>query len=103
MSILDDIKSSFDLALENANTSRALMEVHTRYFGTKGAIKDLFRQLKALPPEEKKSLGAAINPFNEAAQLALKDKLDRISAFEERERESREQIDVTLRPRLPRL
>jgi phenylalanyl-tRNA synthetase alpha chain len=101
--MLDDLKSSFSRDLAAAGTSRALLDLHSRYFGSKGLVKDLFKQLKSLPPEEKKQLGAAINPFSEAAQLELKEKLERVQAEEERARELREQVDVTLPARMPRL
>jgi len=101
--MLEDLKSSFARDLAAAGTSRALLDLHSRYFGSKGLVKDFFKQLKSLPPEEKKQLGAAINPFSEAAQLELKEKLERVQADEERARELHEQVDVTLPPRMPRL
>ena len=103
MAKIDEIQSAFDRDLDAANTTRALVDLHSRYFGSKGIVKDVFRELKSLPAEEKKQLGAAINPFSEAAQLRLKEKLDEVSAREERAKETRRTIDVTLPPRLPRL
>jgi len=100
---IEEIRTAFERDLAAAATKQALVELHTRYFGSKGTIKDLFRELKSLPPEQKKELGAAINPFSEAAQAQLKEKLDRVSADEDRRREARETIDVTLPARLPRL
>jgi phenylalanyl-tRNA synthetase alpha chain len=100
---IEEIKTAFERELAAAETKQALSDLHTRYFGSKGVMKDVFRELKSLPPEEKKALGAAINPFTEAAQAQLKEKLDRASAEEDRRREARETIDVTLPSRLPRL
>jgi phenylalanyl-tRNA synthetase alpha chain len=103
MSKLDELKSSFAQDLTAATTAKALLDLHSRYFGPKGRVKDLFRELKSLPPDEKRTLGAAINPFNEAAQAELKEKLDRVSAEEERGKEALDTIDVTLPARVPRL
>ena len=100
---LDQIKLDFAQDLAAAETTKALQEIHTRYFGSKGLIKDLFRELKSLPPEEKKQVGAALNPFSESAQLELKEKLERVSVAEEARRQARETIDVTLPSRLPKL
>jgi phenylalanyl-tRNA synthetase alpha chain len=103
MARIDEIQSAFDRELDAAGTARALVDLHSRYFGSKGLVKDIFRELKSLPAEEKKQLGAAINPFSEAAQLRLKEKLEEVSAREERAKEARRTIDVTLPPRTPRL
>ena len=101
--MLDDLKTSFSRELEAANSVRELLDLQSRFFGAKGAVKELFKQLKSLPPEEKKTLGAAINPFSEAAQAELKEKLERVSAREDAEREARETVDVTLPSRTPGL
>jgi phenylalanyl-tRNA synthetase alpha chain len=101
--MLEDLKASFSRELDAANTARELLDLQSRFFGAKGAVKELFKQLKSLPPEEKKALGAAINPFSEAAQAELKEKLERVAAREDAEREARETVDVTLPSRLPRL
>ncbi|MBV9494898.1 MAG: phenylalanine--tRNA ligase subunit alpha [Acidobacteria bacterium] len=101
--MLEDLKSSFSRDLAAASSVRELLDLQSRYFGAKGAVKELFKQLKSLSAEEKKELGAAINPFSEAAQAELKEKLERVSAREDAEREARETIDVTLPSRPPRL
>jgi phenylalanyl-tRNA synthetase alpha chain len=103
MSRLDELKSAFAQDLASSTTAKALLDLHSRYFGPKGWVKELFRELKSLPADEKRTLGAAINPFNEAAQAELKEKLDRVSAEEERGKEALDTIDVTLPARLPRL
>jgi len=101
--MLEDLQKNFDRDLDGANSSRELQDLHTRYFGSKGVVKDLFRKLKDLPPEEKKQLGAAINPFSEAAQARLNEKRERVAADEARRKEARQLIDVTLPARTPRL
>jgi phenylalanyl-tRNA synthetase alpha chain len=103
MSRLDQLKDEFARDLAAAATTKALGELHTRYFGSKGRVKELFRELKTLSAEEKKQLGAELNPFAAAAQEQLNEKLARVSAEEERGREARELLDVTLPARPPRL
>ena len=102
--MLDEISriaDAFERELAAASTTKALLDIHTRYFGSKGAVKDLFRQLKSLGPDAKREAGARLNPFNTDAQLRLKEKLERVSLEEERKREAREEIDVTLPARPP--
>ena len=51
MSKIDEIQSAFDRELDAANTTRDLLDLHSRYFGSKGIVKDIFRELKSLPAE----------------------------------------------------
>ncbi|HKO55248.1 MAG TPA: phenylalanine--tRNA ligase subunit alpha [Thermoanaerobaculia bacterium] len=101
--MLEDLKAAFYRELDAANTTRELQELHSRWFGPKGKDKELFKELKALPPEQRAAFGQQINDFRNPAQTALNEKLGPVSAREERERENREVIDVTLPSRLPRL
>jgi phenylalanyl-tRNA synthetase alpha chain len=101
--MLEDLKAAFYRELEAANTTRELADLHSRYFGPKGKDKELFKQLKALPAEERAALGQQINDFRNPAQLALNEKLGPISEREEKEREARDVVDVTLPSRTPGL
>ena len=50
-----------------------------RFLGTKGLIKDLFDQFKAVGPEEKRTLGKTLNEFKQLAEAkyqSLKEQLD---------------------------
>jgi phenylalanyl-tRNA synthetase alpha chain len=105
--MLDDIQHAgreFDDALAAAGDARALDELRVRWFGRKeGLIPALFARLKDVPKEQKKDVGDALNKLRDRAESALKEKSERAAAEESARREVREQIDVTLPARLPRL
>jgi phenylalanyl-tRNA synthetase alpha chain len=105
--MLDDIQHAgreFDDALAAAGDARALDELRVRWFGRKeGLIPALFTRLKDVPKEQKKDVGDALNKLRDRAESALKEKSERAAAEESARREVREQIDVTLPARLPRL
>jgi phenylalanyl-tRNA synthetase alpha chain len=46
----------------------ALEEFRIRYLGTKGIVKDLFEQFKAVSAEEKRVLGKVLNQFKQLAE-----------------------------------
>ena len=102
--MLDDINKSagnFDRDLASANDARALDEVRVRYFGRKnGLIPSLFEQLKAVPKEQKKESGEALNRFRDRAQEALKEKTARL-VFQKQTGERG--VDVTLPGNAPKL
>lgn len=83
-------------ALEAAQTESALLEIKGRYFGKKGALTEYLKGVSALPPEERKALGSAVN----AARGRLEASFDsRLAGVRERERTAREggdRVDVTL-------
>ena len=105
--MLDDIRKAaaeFDAALSRATSARALDELRVRYFGRKeGLIPGFFSRLKEVAREQKKDVGDALNKLRDRLEADLKEKSDRVAAEEAARREAREQIDVTLPARMPRL
>jgi phenylalanyl-tRNA synthetase alpha chain len=101
---IEQAGSDFDSALAAAGTAAALDELRVRYFGRKGGlIPALFTQLKDVPKEQKKDVGDALNKLRDRITEALEEKTARVSAAELAQKEAREQIDVTLPARTPRL
>ncbi|MDR1709784.1 MAG: phenylalanine--tRNA ligase subunit alpha, partial [Candidatus Accumulibacter sp.] len=58
-------------AFAATNDPDALEQVKARYLGKSGQITELLKKLAGLPPEEKKSAGAAINRAKAAIETAL--------------------------------
>lgn len=83
-------------ALETARTESDLLDVKGRFFGKKGQLTEFLKGVAALPPDERRTLGAAVN----AARTRLESAFDvRLSNIRERERIAREgadRVDVTL-------
>jgi len=52
----------------------SLEKFRLAYVAKKGAVAELFEELKRVPAEEKRALGAALNTLKEAAQTKLRDK-----------------------------
>jgi phenylalanyl-tRNA synthetase alpha chain len=105
--MIDDIARTgreFEAALAAAKTARQIDEVRVQYFGRKsGLIPALFARLKEVPKEQKKEAGDALNKLRDRAEIALKEKIERIAAEESARKEARETIDVTLPARMPPL
>jgi phenylalanyl-tRNA synthetase alpha chain len=62
-------------AFSTANADE-LEQFRIKFLGTKGIIKDVFDEFKAVSPEEKRTLGKVLNEFKQLAEakyLALKD------------------------------
>lgn len=50
------------------STSQELEEFRIKYLGTKGIVKGLFGELKAVPAEKKKEFGLVLNDFKQLAE-----------------------------------
>lgn len=82
--------------IEAAKSQEALQELRVRLLGRKGEITALLKGLGALPPEERREQGAAINRLKGAVEGAL---ATRRSELEEAALEAQlqsESVDVTL-------
>ena len=87
---IDDIQAT---SIEKFQDRAAEVEMfRVKYLGKKGIISDLFEQFKAVPNEEKKDLGKALNKLKVAAM----DKIEEFKSFVE-EHEAEEQAhDLTM-------
>jgi phenylalanyl-tRNA synthetase alpha chain len=75
----------------------ALARVRDRYLGRKsGLITQLVRELGALPPEERPTIGRLINELKEEAEAALERLRVQLEEQAEAERFERERVDITL-------
>src|SRR5260221_14575769 len=105
--MLDEIRkaaSDFDALLSRATSLHQLDDLRVRYFGRKGGlIRGLCTRLKEVAREQKKDVGDALNKLRDRLEAELKEKSDRVAAAEAAQKEAREQIDVTLPARTPRL
>ena len=88
---IDDIQAT---SIEKFQDRAAEVEMfRVKYLGKKGIISDLFEQFKAVPNEEKKDLGKALNMLKVAAM----DKIEEFKSFVE-EHEAEEQAHDLTRP-----
>lgn len=82
--------------LSGAPAMDAVLQVKAKYLGRKGAIASLLKEMGALPPEERKKTGEAIN----RAKDRLEEEVEKaLSSLQKKDREARlqkERIDITL-------
>ncbi|MDX1582373.1 MAG: phenylalanine--tRNA ligase subunit alpha [Thermoanaerobaculia bacterium] len=99
---IDELRQEFDESLEKSDTLEDLDQIRIRYFGRKGGlIPALFSRMKDIPPEERKSAGAAINAFRDDVDRRLNEKIDAAKKSSRATKKKRQTIDVTLPGRRP--
>lgn len=96
MQNLDAIISEASGAFAATSNPDELEQVKARYLGKSGQITELLKGLGKLPPEEKKSAGAAINRAKEAVEAALNARREAIKLAALESRLAEEALDVTL-------
>jgi phenylalanyl-tRNA synthetase alpha chain len=70
-----------------------LEEFRIKYLGTKGIVKDLFEQFKAVSAEEKRVLGKVLNQFKQLAEAKYNEYKE---AFESENKAENSDLDLTL-------
>nr|WP_199078380.1 phenylalanine--tRNA ligase subunit alpha [Pedobacter sp. ASV19] len=93
--MLQDKITQYTEEINAFSTAKAaeLEQFRIKFLGTKGIIKDIFDEFKAVSPEEKRTLGKVLNVFKQLAESkyqALKEQSTETSAGKE------EGLDLTL-------
>jgi phenylalanyl-tRNA synthetase alpha chain len=96
MQKLDAIISEASGAFAATSNPDELEQVKARFLGKSGQITELLKELGKLPPEEKKSAGAAINRAKEAVETALNARREAIKLAALESRLAEEALDITL-------
>jgi phenylalanyl-tRNA synthetase alpha chain len=96
MQNLDAIISEASGAFAATSNPDELEQVKARFLGKSGQITELLKGLGKLPPEEKKSAGAAINRVKEAVETALNARREAIKLAALESRLAEEALDITL-------
>ncbi|MBK8523606.1 MAG: phenylalanine--tRNA ligase subunit alpha [Betaproteobacteria bacterium] len=96
MQNLDAIVIEASSAFAATSNPDELEQVKARYLGKTGQITELLKGLGKLPPEGKKTAGAAINRTKEAVEAALNARREAIKLAALEARLAEEALDVTL-------
>lgn len=93
--MLQEKITQYTAEIEAFSTASAdeLEQFRIKFLGTKGIIKDIFDEFKAVSPEEKRTLGKVLNQFKQLAEakyLGLKDQTEEVAAGKEAD------MDLTL-------
>ena len=83
-------------AVAAASDLDALNEVRVRYLGKKGVLTARLKALGALPPEDRKAAGQAINADKQALEAALAARREELEQQAVADKLAREGVDVTL-------
>jgi phenylalanyl-tRNA synthetase alpha chain len=75
-------------------TSEELENFRIQFLGTKGIIKDLFDEFKAVSPEEKRILGKVLNQFKQLAEAKFNNYKDSFEAVNQ-QNEVKEDLTLT--------
>ncbi len=86
-------------AIAAAGDPAALEDVRLKALGKKGRISQLMKGLGALAPEQRKSVGQAVNGLKTRIGKALAQRKEALGEAELAARLGREQADITLPPR----
>jgi phenylalanyl-tRNA synthetase alpha chain len=80
---IDEIKSAFLKEIENSRSERELYDIKVKYVGRSGQLTKILKNLKNVPPEERKKIGPLANIARQAIERA----------YEARKKELGEQVD----------
>jgi phenylalanyl-tRNA synthetase alpha chain len=93
---LESLKTELLDAIERASTLSALEEVRVAALGKKGRVSELLQGLGALPPEERRGYGQAVNSLKEGVAAALEARREVLTRAATAEKLASERADVTL-------
>lgn len=93
---LSELVSSARAGFEQALTSADLENAKASFLGKSGRITELMKGMAALPVEEKKSRGAAINLAKQAIEAALTARREALANMELEKQLEAEALDVSL-------
>lgn len=96
MNELNVVVDSAKAAFEQASTPAALENAKAMFLGKSGRITELMKGMAALPVDEKKSRGAAINIAKQAIETALNSRRQALADAELQVQLQAEALDVTL-------
>jgi phenylalanyl-tRNA synthetase alpha chain len=94
--MLQDQITQYTAEINAFDTTSAdeLEQFRIRFLGTKGIIKDIFDEFKAVSPEEKRTLGKVLNEFKQLAEAKYQ-ALNELTANSKLQTEN-SQLDMTL-------
>ncbi len=96
MNDLDDLVRAAQADFGAAATPAALEDAKARFLGKGGRVTELLKGLAALPMDEKKTRGAAINQVKAAIEEALRARREALAEAELERQLQAEALDVTL-------
>ena len=94
-SLIDSISNEAKSGLEKASNSKSLYDVKVKYFGKKGRLSSLMKQMKDLPPEKRPEMGARLNALKKELESIFESKMKRLRSKERLKEISKGFMDLT--------
>lgn len=93
---VNELKNSFDIAVQSATDAQTVENLRIEYLGKKGSVTGLLKDMKNLSGEEKKAFGQQVNQLKGEITEAIATKLAQLQAEAvEREINSMPDFDVS--------
>jgi phenylalanyl-tRNA synthetase alpha chain len=93
---LEKVKKLFEELKSSVNTKDDLNKLRQQFLGKKGLISQLFKELKNIPPEQRKEYGQKINRLREEIETYIRQKFEELKREELERKLKAERIDLTL-------
>jgi phenylalanyl-tRNA synthetase alpha chain len=77
-------------------TTESLEAMRRKWLGKEGVIKELFKQLREVAPEERPAIAAGVNALRDAAETFVRERESSLKADVRKEALSKESIDLSL-------
>lgn len=93
---LEQILKNAQSEIEKCDDVKSLDEVRVKYLGKQGGLTSILRNMKEIPPEERKMVGMLANSVREQVEKALGDKNSMLEEEALAESMEKEKIDITM-------
>lgn len=93
---LEQILKDAQSEIEKCDDVKSLDEVRVKYLGKQGELTSILRNMKEIPPEERKMVGMLANSVREQVEKALGDKNSMLEEEALAESMEKEKIDITM-------
>lgn len=82
--------------VENAENLKTLDEIRVKYLGKQGELTAILRNMKDIPPEERKNVGMVANVVREKLENSLKDKIAKLEEAKLIADMEKEKVDISM-------
>jgi phenylalanyl-tRNA synthetase alpha chain len=98
---LKELQETSKSEIASADSSEQLEVLRVQYLGKKGSVTGILKSLGAMPPEERKVVGEAVNSTRDFLSRLIDSRKESLLRKEEEATLTNEAIDVTLPVRVP--
>ena len=93
---LDEILKNGLAQIESCEELKLLDEIRVKFLGKQGELTSILRNMKEIPPEERKNVGIVANVVREKLEKALAEKLENLETISLEKEMEKECVDITM-------